>query len=270
MRPIKLSTLGAAALCLSSFVCFGAVKPDVGFNDNQSATPDFKFSKIPPPSKTDAGSKALFYVVSGQADDQSSDLFKLHDGKLPASPDDAGESFSFQSGTQGGRIVVDLGSIIDVKQINTYSWHSGARAGQVYLVYGSDGKANNFSTQPSGQAAPEASGWKRITKVDTRSLNGNSPGQYGVSINESRGIIGQYRYLMFDISPTDDAGQSNTLFSEIDVIDANAPSTASSDSAAGPETHVLAHVLKPNPVIRQQPRPPVVLLSSQRSVRTKG
>jgi hypothetical protein len=251
MRNLKLRTIAVAVLCFASLVCFGATKPDIGFNDNQSATPDFKFSKIPKPSATDAASKAQFYIVTGQADDQSGDIFKLHDGKLPASADDAQNNFFLKAGTEGGRLVVDLGSIIDVKQINTYSWHSGGQSAQVYLVYGSDGKANNFSTQPTGQAAPEASGWKRITKVDTRSSNGNAPGQYGVSISDTKGVIGKYRYLMFDISPADGG---NTYYSEIDVIDANAPSTASSDtSPAGPPATALAAAPEPHPTASPQP-----------------
>lgn len=50
-----------------------------------------------------------------------------HDGKLPSEEDQPAANFFFNAGTEGGRIVVDLGSVIDVKQVNTYSWHPGER-----------------------------------------------------------------------------------------------------------------------------------------------
>jgi hypothetical protein len=227
MKPMSSCVIRAAALVLIAPACFGAAITTVGFNDSQSATPDFKFSNVPSPSKVDAASKAQFYLSTGEKDESSAELFSLHDGKLPASADDASGNFFFKAGSDGGRLVIDLGSLIDVKQINTYSWNSGSHAAQVYKVYGSDGRANNFSTQSITGGAPESFGWKRITKVDTRPAQGTGTGQYGVSVSDANGTIGKYRYIMFDFSPTEkDDDQGNTYYSEIDVVDANAPSTA--------------------------------------------
>ena len=52
-------------------------------------------------------------------------------------------------------------------------------------------------------------------------------GQYGVSISDSGGILGKVRYLLFDISPTMSASSfGNTFYSEIDVVEPNAPVVA--------------------------------------------
>ena len=49
-------------------------------------------------------------------------------------------------------------------------------------------------------------------------------GQCGVSISDTTGTIGNYRYLLFDIAPTEtDDTFGNTFYSEIDVVELNAP-----------------------------------------------
>jgi hypothetical protein len=236
MRRINFLAIGGSLFYASALVCLGGVKAEVNFNDPATATADFKFSTVPSPSATDAASKATFYIVTGQKDEQSGDLIKLHDGKLPGAPGDAGESFAFKPGTKGGRFVIDLGRLMDVKQINSYSWDSGTHAAQVYTVYGSDGKARNFTAEPFREGGPQSSGWKKIAKVDTRPAQGDGAGQYGVSLSDSKGVIDTYRYIMFDFSPTEtDDAQGNTFLSEIDIVDANAPATASAVKPALPK-----------------------------------
>ncbi|MCX7006898.1 MAG: basic secretory protein-like protein, partial [Kiritimatiellaeota bacterium] len=67
-------------------------------------------------------------------------------------------------------------------------------------------------------------GWKQIAQVDTRPQSGNAGGQYGVSISDSTGSLGRYRYLLFDISCTEKKDPfGNTFFSELDVIEAGGP-----------------------------------------------
>ena len=47
-------------------------------------------------------------------------------------------------------------------------------------------------------------------------------GQYGVSISDSDGAIGTYRYLLLDVRKTEsDDPFGNTFYSEIDVLDHN-------------------------------------------------
>jgi len=130
---------------------------------------------------------------------------------------------------------VDLGRARELKQVNTYSWHPTTRGPQVYKLYASDGTTNDFIAGPGKDADLEKCGWKLITQVDTRTKDVEGGGQYGVSISDSVGVIGNYRYLLFDISPTEtDDDFGNTFYSEIDVIELNAPAVSASAVSAAP------------------------------------
>ena len=114
---------------------------------------------------------------------------------------------------------VDLKKVVDVQQINTYSWHPNTRGPQVYKLYASDGKDTGFKASPDENTYPLKTGWKLIATVDTRPKTGEAGGQYGVSIASASGLVGQYRYLLFDCMPTEkDDDFGNTFFSEIDVV----------------------------------------------------
>ena len=96
----------------------------------------------------------------------------------------------------------------------------GTRAPQVYRLFASDGTADGFNAQPKKGTDPEKCGWKLIAKVNTKLKSDDDGGQYGVSVSDTAGAIGKYRYLLFDISRTeDDDDFGNTFFSEIDVIE---------------------------------------------------
>ena len=217
-----LITVAASVFLVSATTAFADIKVVVEYNDNEHATVDFNFKSVPAPSRTDAATKAKFTMVDGERDDNGGGLDKLHDGKVPAEADEPAENFFFNAGTDGGRVLVDLGSALDLRQVNTYSWHPSTRGPQVYKLYASEGKTEDFNSQPKRGTEPEKSGWKLIARVDTRPKQGEGGGQYGVSISDPEGPIGKYRYLLFDISRTqaaDDFG--NTFYSEIDVIDQN-------------------------------------------------
>lgn len=114
---------------------------------------------------------------------------------------------------------MDLGRMIEIAQINTYSWHPNTRGPQVYLIYASDGADPKFNPEPKGTVDPTSVGWKLLATVDTRPKQGQGGGQYGVSITDSRGALGNYRHLLFDFLATemeDDWG--NTFYSEVDVV----------------------------------------------------
>ena len=226
------------------------IKVVVERNSNDEARPGFKFKTVPSPSSNDSATKAKFTLLDGQKDNNSGDLEKLHDGKLPSEEDQPSENFFFEAGTDGGRILVDLGTAIELKQINSYSWHSNTRAPQVYNLYGSDGQAAGFNAELKKSADPQTSGWKLIGKVDTRPKEGASPqastgGQYGVSISDSEGALGKYRYLLFDISRTEERDPfGNTFFSEIDIVDRNASALAEvpdTDSTPAKPANIIAH-----------------------------
>jgi len=216
-----------SAILTLAAISRGEIKIVVGHHRNQDATAEFKFANVPSPSQSDAAGKATFTVVDGQRDRNGGDVDKLHDGKIPTEDDQPAESLFFNAGTDGGRILVDLGRIIAIKQVNTYSWHPDTRGPQVYTLYASEGDANGFNPQPRRGTDPQTCAWRRITQVDTRPKEGESGGQYGVSISDSGGTLGRFRYLLFDISRTEATDPfGNTFYSEIDVVEPNAPVVA--------------------------------------------
>ena len=191
---------------------------------NAEATQAFAFKTVPHPSANDAATTAKILIASGEADPNGASLDKLHDGKLPDEADQPQENFFFDAGTEGGRLQMDLGRVIDVRQVNSYSWHPNTRGPQKYKLYGSDGTAKDFNALPKAGTSPAQCGWNWIATVDTTSKSDDVGGQYGVSIANPDGKLGRYRYLLFDIFATErDDDFGNTFYSEIDVIDADAP-----------------------------------------------
>ena len=180
----------------------------------------FKFDTVPAPIKDNAATRGKFTVVDGTVDPNSPGLSPLNDGILPDSEDQPDNNFFFTG--DGGRLALDLGTAIDIKQVNTYSWHPTSRGPQVYKLYISDGKAADFDKAPSG-VDPRTVGWKFVADVDTRQKQDPSGGQFGVSIADATApSIGHARYLLFDVSPAEpDNVDGNTFYSEIDVIDKN-------------------------------------------------
>jgi hypothetical protein len=188
-------------------------------NTGAAASKEFKFKGLRSPSKDDAAAKATLKLLWGEVDPESGGLSALTDGVLPTKEDEPKANFFFANGSAGGRFRMDLGEAIDIKQINSYSWHSGARAPQIYMLYASDGSEPHFCAEPNVDVNPTSCGWRLLTSVDTRRNRGDGGGQYIVSISDAHGVLGKFRYLLFACSATetdDDAG--NTCYSEIDVI----------------------------------------------------
>jgi hypothetical protein len=215
---------GMTAILLSAAISQAEIKVVVGHHRNQDAAADFKFAEVPAPSQSDAASKATFIIVDGQRDRNGGNLDKLHDGKIPTEDDQPAQNFFFNAGTDGGRMLIDLGNVITITQVNTYSWHPDTRGPQVYVLYAGAGDANGFNPQPKRGTDPQTCGWRRIAQVDTRPKEGSGGGQYAVSISDSGGALGRFRYLLFDINRTEAADPfGNTFYSEIDVVEPNAP-----------------------------------------------
>jgi len=200
------------------------IKCVVGHNRNEEVSPGFKFKDVPPPSRGDAAAKAKFAIVDGRRDRNGGGVDILQDDRIPTEADQPSQNFFFGAGTDGGRLLVDLDRAVEIKQVNTYSWHPDTRGPQVYRLFASQGTAADFNARPGKGTDPQKTGWKLIAAVDTRPKGGGSGGQYGVSISDSSGAIGKYRYLLFDISRTEgDDPFGNTFYSEIDVIDLQGP-----------------------------------------------
>jgi hypothetical protein len=215
----RLTHLGfaLAALMVLAASAHAQIRVNVEHNTGSAATKEFKFKTVPAPAKDDAAAKATVTLLVGESDPAGGDLSVLTDGLLPTKADELKSNFYFASGSGGGRVRMDFGGVIEIKQVNSYSWHTGAGAPQVYLLYGSDGAETGFNAEPNANTDPIGCGWKLITTVDTR--KGGEGGQYGVSISGARGGLGKYRYLLFGFvanETDDDAG--NTFYSEIDVV----------------------------------------------------
>ena len=202
---------------------------------NSEGDPEFVFKHAPQPVKHDAADRAYaeFTIMDGESDPNGSNLRALNDGRLPEEDDDPGNNFFFAAGSEGGRLKVRLRSVIEVKQVNTYSWHSGTRALQVYNLYGADGAAADFNAAPKRATDPEKCGWKLLAKVDTRKKFAEAGGQYAVSISDDSGSLGKYQYFLFDVFKTEDSDEfGHTFFSEIDV---RAVTPTETETAAGPD-----------------------------------
>lgn len=221
MKSISRAVFGAL-FCLSPLAS-AEVKIVSEHLDNEQAKPEFKLPTVPAARRSDAGGQAKFKLIDGERDGNGGDVRRLQDGMLPKEADQPSANF-FLRGGDGGRLLLDLGKEIEVKQVNTYSWHGGERGPQVYRLYASDGKAAGFAAEPKRPADPAEAGWKIITNVDTRG-KGAPGGQYGVSISDSTGSLGKYRYLLLDIAKADNGPFGQTFYSEIDVIDRAAPET---------------------------------------------
>jgi hypothetical protein len=233
------SLCGCFILLLLATTGRGEITTLVEHLDNNHAARQFKFDKVPPPSRNDAAADAKFTVLYGalRKGENAHDVDRLHDGKVPDWEDQPLANFAFASG-DGGRIRVDLGRAIDIEQVNSYSWHPATRAAQVYKLYGADGSGPSFDPKPGAGTDPLTCGWTLIATVDTRPKEGEQGGQYGVSISDRNGIIGHDRYLLFDISATEsDDGWGNTFYGEIDVVERNAKPLPVAAYASVPSPH---------------------------------
>lgn len=202
-----------------TFTAQSQVRVTTDHNSNATATGAFKFKNVPSPAKDDAAAKAKLFLVEGEADGNGADLGALIDGALPTEEDQPDANFFWNAGTGGGRFRMDLGSVIDIAQIRTYSWHPNTRGPQVYRLWASDGADSKFTAAPKTNTDPATVGWKLITVVDTRSKEGEDGGQFGVGITGTGGSLGKFRYLLFDCYVTETADEfGNTFYSEVDVI----------------------------------------------------
>src|SRR5690242_1381528 len=175
MKRLTFGALAAAAAAfLFAFSTRAEIKPVVDHNANEQAKPEFKFEHVPSPSKDDAATKAKFSIVDGERDPNGADVDALNDGKLPTEEDQPAANFFFNAGTEGGRLLLDLGDVLEVKQVNTYSWHPNTRGPQLYKLYAADGKGDGFKQNPKKDTDPATAGWKLIASIDTRPKEGDA------------------------------------------------------------------------------------------------
>jgi len=186
------------------------------------ASLQWKFKGIPGPSKSDVAKNAKVTISSNQWEPAAGDGSVLVNGRMPSDSLGLSEvSVLSNANADVGSILIDLGKRQSVVAVNSYSWHEwdvdqGSRGPQVYTLYGSGSEE-----QPDPK---NLSIWKKIANVDTRPNKTGViwNGQHGVSVTDSTGKIGVFRFLMFVVQRTKSPLQANvnitaTLFSEIDV-----------------------------------------------------
>ena len=124
---------------------------------------------------------------------------------------------------------MDLGKVIPVAMINSYSAHGpvggttwcdefdGSRGPQVYSLYGSNAIYPDFDNLTEKE-------WHKIADVDTRPDDDEKEwqGTYGVNIkNENGNLLGNFRWLVWDVKPTLKKGTNpawtNTWYCELDI-----------------------------------------------------
>jgi hypothetical protein len=222
MRLSAIRSAVAALVLVSSAVAFGEPKSTVETIPvpADDSAPTFKFTKVPAPSKDKAPTKMTVTIVDGDKADNGADADRMVAGALPTKADDPDNNFFFSDDSEGGRLVFDLGSVMPVTQVNTYSCHPDTRGPQVYKLYAADGKAEKFDPKPKKGTDPTTCGWKLISTVDTRP-KADPGGQVGASTADSDGKLGDYRYIMIDASKTEtDDSNGNTFYSRVDVVTA--------------------------------------------------
>jgi len=137
----------------------------------------------------------------------------LTDGLWQLNNDQPGRSVFGSDGGTKYRVSIDLTAIYSISEIDSFSWHTGSRAPQHYVVWGAAspsviGTGLKFSSY--GYDSLGAAGYARVAQVDTA----QNSGQWTASIT---GSLGNYRYLVFDIK---DSGISadGTFYGEILVF----------------------------------------------------
>ncbi|MGL5563391.1 MAG: hypothetical protein ACRDCN_12340, partial [Tannerellaceae bacterium] len=214
----------------------------------------WNFTQIDRPSRSDIAKNATIKLYGNEPIASCLSTEGLHNGVLPQECRLLRDFFCFtNANADGGQIVMDLGVIIPIAQVNSYSAHGpvggttwceefdGSRAPQVYTLYA--------SLLPSPDAS-DPSHWTKITDVDTRPKEGDWVGQYGVNIVPvDNDLIGEYRWLMWDIKSTFKVGADNpkwtdTWYTELDVHTPNTLQTKGDAIAAGSNLEEIIVVYK--------------------------
>lgn len=219
MRSLSFCCVLLVLVC--SEVARGEVQVTVEVRPTNDARPTFKFDSLPAPSDSDAGNLAKITLLDGRRDRNAQPLTSLVDGELAAHQDDPQKCFFFSG--DGGRVMLDLGRAIDIKQVNTYSWHTDVRSAQVYTLWVAGDDARGGRLRRVGNDDPARFGWIRLADVDSHNTDGGRAGQVGVGIADPSGqSLGNYRYLLLDVEKSrPDNRFGNTFFTEIDVVDGN-------------------------------------------------
>ncbi len=195
----------------------GGVEDSVASIDVRHLAPGDDPRSVLASAGTNAAAHGTFAIVDGIP--AKSPPSVLVSGQLPDNDDAPTQNFCFEAGTLEGRLKLDLGRAIEIKQIMTLSRHKSDRAPQVYTLYISDGNSPDFDPAPKIGIDPAKHGWTRWASVDSRPTQpGSAGGTYAVTLALAPGNLPKCRYLLFEIFPTETVDPfGNTFYSQISV-----------------------------------------------------
>ncbi|RIK78315.1 MAG: hypothetical protein DCC68_15600 [Planctomycetota bacterium] len=191
------------------------------------------FPTIPSPSNSDyadqnSGNGVTIAVAQGSPNPMapnSGDVVRLNDGVIMDQdidccdvggngPNGVVDAAWFVDGSQRGRWLMTMPTLVDVESIATYAGIAACcqnRGAQNYTVWGSAAE----NPDSAGNLANNAD-WVKIADV-----SGGPALQTAAQISSSTGSLGVYRHLLFDISSGGDG--VHDFYGEIDVVGAPIP-----------------------------------------------
>jgi hypothetical protein len=172
------------------------------------STPDFKIRPLAPPSAALAAK-----ITAGAPGTMNEPVAVLTDGKLARN---YGPVFS--NGVVDGACKLDLGAVVSIAQVNTFTYSQNrSRGRQRFVLYGS-----RAAVDP-GWNVEDRKVFTPIIDLDTR--EGSETDFVATSVRQSGGKpLGSYRWLVWAVAPaTENAGGENSAFQELQVIAAPAP-----------------------------------------------
>jgi len=234
-KNVFLSFALAVTICLtgglsaSAAIMEFASHTDVGIGPIAPGTPIF--NSISDLSSTDAAQGITPTIRVGDSALFGSDAF-LTNGEWTAddgATDGAIYAAASGRGTPAGEnlrtaVQIDLGRVIQIREINVFSRHLSTRLRQEYNVFGSAA-----ATEPSVDGYPSSlPEWTLLDRVDSGDGTNNAD---GVVVTQVEDPVGSYRFLLFDIqNPAHDKGPQEvfgreTNYQEIDVHEIPEPAT---------------------------------------------
>ena len=201
--------------------------------ESGDGTAAFRFPTIEPPSNRDLADASVglarIRVIKGTLHTTalipSGPVELLLDGRGQSQPNSPAESVFFDNNASG-LLLLDLGRVVALSKINTYSWHQSpdavnrVRAVQKFTLYGFAGEV-----APGTEGVLTENGWVQLARVNSDDffhvMNPvDRPAQQACSITGALGAMGRYRYLLWAVEPTQGKNPqflNNTFYTEFDV-----------------------------------------------------
>jgi len=211
LRPCLLISL-VTAVALAVVVSPTASRAAIIVNyETLLAGSGFNFATIDDPSALDTGDSATITVHANSPvglDGGSAPVTALGDG-VTTSP-----VYALNGTTSDIQYVYDLGSSQNIRQINAYSYHTDLRAPVTMSAWGANSLLSAGGSSGAATVTTlKTAGWTEIVGVGSPTVSGR---ESGVQISDSTGSLGNYRYLLLNVS-RNGGGNDHPFMREIDV-----------------------------------------------------